>query len=138
MRWPWQKQPREELHLGDVRLEIRPGTPRLIISRCASRPFEVFFEDDGDTGYIYACTVGDTDPIQDAVLVYQAAPKTPVVLQMKWCRKRPRVAVAVNHMVQAVVAFDEHRIWCRSGFPPGGMKWTEHPHTWSEEALEGF
>jgi hypothetical protein len=138
VQWPWRKQPKEETHTGNLNVSVRPGVPRVIVIRNAAGPFEICFEDDGETGYVYACDRTDVDLIQDAVLIYQNAPKKPTELSVKWCRSKPRVAVSVNGIVQAVAAFDEHRIWCRSGFPPGGMKWTEHPHTWTEDALAGF
>jgi hypothetical protein len=54
--------------------EIRVGQGVVIESRPTDPPFWVVFEDDGDTGYLYALDArrGDEDPIFDALHVYDA------------------------------------------------------------------
>jgi hypothetical protein len=139
MQLPWLK-PREETFLGNARVQLRPGRQLTVTSKCPLMPVQVIFEDDGSTAYVYAFEQqGDlVEPIQDAALIYEKDARRSVQLEIKWCGKRPRAAVLLDGVAQAVVAFDVHRIWCRSGYPPPAGAWSEHPREWSPQALEGF
>ena len=66
------------------------------------------FEDDGDTGYLYAYDRSrEDDPILDAVQVYAASamPETSTPLQMRWSQDGMKAGLWVNGQLSGVVDF---------------------------------
>ena len=129
--------PPEENLAGDVRRAITLGEPRVISSRHPIiENYEVFFEDDGETGYFYALdykVAGET-PIQDAALVYQQLKPREVQIEIRWSINLPRAVLICDQTPQVVFAFDLKKCWSRSNFPAGA--WGDK--SWSDDAWEGF
>ena len=69
--------------------QIRVGDPVLVEGASPTPPFEVVFEDDGETGYFYALDTSRRDnPIVDAMQIYNVAAvknrHLPSTLQIVW------------------------------------------------------
>jgi hypothetical protein len=129
--------PSEENYIGDVSLTLTLGTPKAIGSQHPTiKNYEVFFEDDGETGYFYALdfAISKDLPIQDAALVYQRLEPREVQLDIVWSKTLPRAILFCDRQSQAVFAFDLKKCWAHSGYPAG--QWGDK--SWSADAWEGF
>jgi hypothetical protein len=113
----------------------------VIESRPTDPPFWVVFEDDGDTGYLYALDArrGDEDPIFDALHVYDAGVVSdsdrPHELRFVWSDDERAVALTINGRAHAMVDFGEPRLMCVSGFPPPAAASAVDTHEWNSAAF---
>ena len=118
------------------------GKPILLESNSPSNAFGVFFEDEGDTGYLYALDTQLGAPILDALHIYNVANVTrrdvPSTIQIAWSYDGLKVALLINDYTHAVIDFESKRGYCRTGFPPSDKNWTSFEHDWNDEALELF
>ncbi len=101
------------------------------------------FEDDGETGYYYALDAEDGDnPIQDAVHIYNVSSvadrSIPSEIKVVWSQDGQKTALLINDYPHAVFDFSARRGYCRTGFPPSGMKWPQESHAWDDAALQLF
>lgn len=115
------------------RVPIGEGT--VIEVQSPTRPHAVVFEDDGDTGYLYALDParGD-DPIIDALHVYSIPPGTPtptVEIAITWSADGSKALLLVEGQPQVVYDFGAGRAYARAGLPNEG-------HDWDDAALDGF
>jgi len=107
----------------------------------AGSGFAVVFEDDGETGYLYA-TNEDANEIFDALHLYnhgrpgqlEAGDELVVV----WNGALKRGGVHYHGAFQAVVDFAKQRAMCRNGFPPADARWCRGTHDWDEALLVGL
>lgn len=119
------------------------GEPVVVEGRSPLSRDTVVFEDDGETGYLYAVDISrKQNPILDAMQIYNVAQfrvsDGPVVVQLLWSSDGLKAALSINKYVHAVFDFAARRGYCRTGFPPAGPTWTEHDHSWDDSALQLF
>lgn len=124
---------------------IRVGEKVVIEGPSLSERLSVVFEDDGDTGYLYALDHSRRDdPIVDVLHIYNARNVAdrhiPSELQIAWSVDGLKAVLLINGYVHAVVDFDTRRGYCRTGFPPPSKStgWTEYSHEWDDRAIDLF
>jgi hypothetical protein len=119
----------------------RPGDELLIGSQAEDGRAAVVFEDDGETGYFYACEALN-GPILDALHVYDVASVTDFYrhseYKVGWSPSGRQAILTINGHAHAVFDFDARQGWCRSGFPPNNERWSRDGHAWDESCLEAF
>lgn len=91
------------------------------------------FEDDGETGYFYACDPSATgQPIQDALHIYNVSDvvdrEIPSVVKIGWSLDSAKVVLLVNDYPHAVFDLEAKQGYCRSGFPPPAGEWSLEGH----------
>jgi hypothetical protein len=125
--------------IGSMQKVVEHGTARTIISTHPDRRYAIIFEDDTETGYVYALDQHrDGDPICDAALIYQGLPDGEFALEIFWHPDRATAAISADNTPQCVIDFETQRIWCRSGFPPADPAWTSNDKAWTDDCLELF
>ncbi|UOQ73840.1 DUF2251 domain-containing protein [Hymenobacter cellulosilyticus] len=108
--------------------QIKVGQPepgqenQLISSTATGHEFEVMFEDDGETGYLYALRNGDELEILDALHIYNVADvqdrETPVTVQVFWDVAQTTAALIIAGYCHALYDFQRQMGFCRNAFPP--------------------
>lgn len=120
------------------------GSPEVLEGPSPTSPFQIVFEDDGDTGYLYAVRLNDDGSIKilDAVHLYTvstvANAEQPVEVKLVWNDAGRLGAVLIEDHCHAVFDFDEGRGHSIDEFPdpPDDGDWTRHGV--SDELLERF
>ena len=121
--------------------EVRIGTPIVLEAPAPNRRFAVVFEDDGNTGYFYALDpVKKSDPIQDAVQIYNARSVVdrtrPSLVEIIWSSDNLKAELLINKQPHAVFDFAAKQGYCRTGFPPPHGEWSKAGHAWSVDATD--
>ena len=104
---------------------FRPGKAIVVESPSPSAAFGAVFEDDGETGYLYAYVPDRSDSarILDAVLIYAVArlpDKARHVdsdLAIDWSSDGLKAGLRLNGSLQAVLDFAAREAFARSNFP---------------------
>ena len=117
---------------------IHVGTPAVIEAQSTSTHYSVVFEDDGETGYLYALDYERPDnPICDAMHIYNVRAVTdshlPSVVKLIWSLDGMKAVLLINKYPHAIFDFATRRGYCRTGFPPpsAASGWPTHPdHKW--------
>jgi len=121
--------------------EGRPGDERLLGSEADNGQAAVVFEDDGETGYFYACP-SVKGPILDALHIYDVASVVdrdqPSEYKIGWSPGGRQAVLLINGQPHAVFDFDRKKGWCRSGFPPSNEKWSLDGHDWDDACIAYF
>ena len=123
--------------------QSKPGDELFLASESEDGSAAVVFEDDGETGYFYACE-SVNGPILDALHIYNVASvkdrDRPSEYEVGWSSLGRQAILMINGYPQAVFDFDGRKGWCRSGFPPppGKNKWSRDGHDWDESCLASF
>jgi hypothetical protein len=123
--------------------QSKPGDELLFGSQPERGGAAVFFEDDGETGYFYACETVN-GPILDALHIYNVAAirdrDRPSEYKIGWSPSGRQAILMINGYSHAVFDFDGQKGWCRSGFPPAPSngKWSLDGHGWNESCLASF
>jgi hypothetical protein len=119
------------------------GKPTVISSANAGVVHSVIFEDDGTTGYFYACNSSSGERhIVDAVLIYEVEDVTdrhvPCTVQIAWSADQQMAALLINRHSHAVFDFESKQGYCRSGFPDESVdsEWTRQ--VWADELKARF
>ena len=104
--------------------------------------FGVVFEDDGETGYLYA-TNEHLDEILDALHLYNAGDPGQVrpgdEIFIVWNPALQKAGIFYHHRFQAVIDFKGRRACCRTGFPSRVHKgWCRSSHKWDETLVQGL
>jgi hypothetical protein len=108
----------------------------------------VVFEDDGDTGYLYATkwnhagAGGPAEPM-DALHIYNAANVTdrakPSRLKLLWTETGSAAALLLNGYLHAIFDLGHARCFCRNNFPPPhGKSPFRRDEVWDPQLLEQF
>jgi hypothetical protein len=113
--------------------------------QCRQQALAAVFEDDGDTGYLYALDLSaqakGQNPIQEALHIYNAKSVADgdqeSVAAIIWSEDGQRACLLINNYTHAVVDFAGKRGYCRTNFPPPG-KWKDHDFKWDDRALDYF
>jgi hypothetical protein len=96
------------------------------------------FEDDGETGYLYATdSARPQNPILDALHIYNAS----TVLggqtshaQIVWSSDGLKAGLLLNGQLHAVLDFSACNAYCRTNFPPPSGNWRRPP--WHDQLSE--
>ena len=113
---------------------ITYGTPVVHMSPSPAQPHSVVFEDDGETGYLYA---RDGESVVDAMQIYRAADLSgTATLQIAWADDGLKAVAVLDRRPQAVFDFAARRGYSRSDFPPPAEGWTGH--AWDDAAINLF
>ena len=93
----------------------------LLTSSVGDQPYYSVFEDDGETGYFYACDERNSeDPLLDALHIYNVCgvkDKDKLSLfEIMW--KDTRTGLFINGHCHAIFDFAKMEGQCRTNFPP--------------------
>jgi hypothetical protein len=118
-----------------------PGTETWYASDSPTNSFSAIFEDDQDTGYLYAYDRANSEkPILDAVHVYNVAAvkdkNVESAAEILWSTDGLKAALLINRYPHAVINFTECCSYCRTGFPPPPNGWKRG--TWDEKLMNLF
>lgn len=127
----------------------RVGTPAAIESESPLGTAAIVFEDDGETGYLYAVD-RSTKPrdlagnrtyrIVDALHVYDVhdPQSRPVMAELLWSASGKCAALKLGAEILAVVDFVEKRGWCRTGLgvPSENSGGWHTDHSWDDNAIQ--
>jgi hypothetical protein len=126
-----------------IQYTLHVGIAALLQADSPSHRWSAFFEDDGETGYLYAVDPERADnSILDAVHIYNVASvvdrQKPSVLSIVWSADESKCALLINDYPHAVFDFASKRGYCRTNFPnfqdsPEGG-WLKSDHSWLDEA----
>jgi hypothetical protein len=105
--------------------------------------YHVVFEDDGNTGYLYAYDLrNEKQPILDALHIYNVQNiedrEKPSLFQIFWSSDGLKAALFINHYPHAVFDLESQRGYCRTNFPPTNPQITKYSHEWTDECLNWF
>ena len=105
----------------------------------------MIFEDDGETGYFYACAVSEEESpaILDAIHIYNAMDvidkDQPSEIKIGWSSDGLQAILLINDHPHAVYDFENQWGFCKTGFPPPGENgWCRNDYKWEEKALTYF
>lgn len=124
---------------------ITVGEESIVDSASPRGRYLVVFEDDGETGYFYACDTSRGEaPVVDAMHVYNVADVLdkgiPSDVQIAWSEDGLKAALYINDYPHAVFDFMARRGYCRTNFPMPSTEWAQHhdSHEWDDAALGFF
>ncbi len=125
-----------------------PGDPTVYPSDALATTFSAVFEDDGETGYVYACdraARGGEGEILDACHLYSVRSITdreiPSEVEVVWTTDGLRAALLLNGYPHAIIDFAARIAYCRSNWPPPTGPWAAvraDRAPWREDVLTGF
>jgi hypothetical protein len=108
-----------------------------------SSKWGVVFEDDGETGYLYATDAAHSVAL-DALHLYNRSDPDPLKQGepafIVWNPRVARVGLFYRDQFQAVFDFDAKRGSCRTGFPGpiGEHGWSRRGHAWDQSMISGL
>lgn len=102
--------------------------------------YHLVFEDNGETGYLYAYDTNNGEqPILDALHIYNvhniSDKDIPSLFQIVWSSDGLKGALLINNYPHAVFDLESRRGYCRTNFPPPNQEFTDHSHEWQEECI---
>jgi hypothetical protein len=103
----------------------------------------VVFEDDGQTGYLYAIKGGGENfVILDAVHIYNVANVTdkeiPSEIKIYWNENSSKAALHINDYCHAIMDFKNKKGLCRTGFPPASQAWPDGERKLTDQVIADF
>jgi hypothetical protein len=117
---------------------IKLGEPVTLSS--GIEPYQLVFEDDGDTGYVYVLDLrrGDEQPIIDALHLYDVREERgdEHEVEFLWRDDGLVAIVFIDDVPQALIDFEEPRFMCRTGFPAPGPDAPVPTHEWDQAAYD--
>ena len=125
------------IHRATEDIELQIGEKRVVEAPSPNTQFVVAFEDDGETGYFYACEKGAPTFIQNAMHIYNCAQSkhmAPMGLDIFWSSSGQVAALFIERVAHGVFDFSSKTGWCRSGFPAPTSGW--NGHEWNDSCLE--
>jgi hypothetical protein len=122
---------------------IAVGTKAVLEAPAPKGNFSVIFEDDGETGYMYALDrLKNEAPIIDALHIYDVGSvkdrHKPSNFQVVWTVGGDCAMLLINGYPHAVVDCRKLEACCRTGFPPPDPRMKRTTHDWSENMLSPF
>lgn len=111
--------------------EIWVGEPSVVEGASPTPPFVVVFEDDGDTGYLYARDTSCADnPIVDALQIYNVAAVAdrhlPSMVQLVWSQDGKKAALLTNRY-GAVLTKDQATVHSLAAEQRQAIDWRSDP-----------
>ena len=89
----------------------------------------VVFEDDLNSGYLYAVETKSDTIFLDAVYIYNVAnvidKEKPCKLQIKWTDNGQFASLLINNYCHAIFDFKNKNGYCRTAFPDSNGDWAE-------------
>ena len=108
--------------------------PEAYVKSFGGTGFGVVFEDDGDTGYLYATDEGQNE-VFDALHLYNASDQERLRVgeeaYIVWSHSLCKAGIYYHDRFQAIIDFRNQRSCCRTSFPPPGGTWRSS-HQWEE------
>lgn len=120
------------------------GEKLVLQENSPSGEYALVFEDDGDTGYLYALTPDGVGGLEllDALHIYNAEDSlrgTDISLELLWSADSRRAGLRVNASLWAVFDFAAQKGWTRSEFPPPQGRWKGgEREPWNPELIKLF
>jgi hypothetical protein len=129
-------------------LTFKPGDA-FLSSDSPAVPWTAVFEDEGESGYFYACDRSQQTQehsIMDAMLVYNISsfkePDREYIASVQWSRDGQQCVLYIDGSAQALIDFARKLSFCRTNFPnfleQSGEIWRKNSHAWDEEAIQRF
>jgi hypothetical protein len=129
-------------------LTFKPGDA-FLSSDSPAVPWTAVFEDEGQSGYFYACDRSQQTQehsIMDAMLIYNLSsfkePDREYIASVQWSRDGQQCVLYIDGSAQALINFAAKQSCCRTNFPnfleEQGETWRKNSHAWDEEALRRF
>lgn len=91
--------------------------------------FGVVFEDDSNTGYLYAIDTAPEFKILDALHVYNVAniidKQKPCSIKIAWTDDGQFASLLINNYCHAIFDFENKLGYCRTAFPPPTGVWRD-------------
>jgi hypothetical protein len=121
---------------------IKMGEETFVEGASPSTQYAVVFEDNGETGYIYACNTSRENCIVDAMQLYNVKNVTDKHLASEviiaWSEDGLKAGLFLNRYPHAIFDFAARRGYCRSNFPVPSEEWSffHQTHEWDEKAVE--
>ena len=117
--------------------EINVGTAEFVDGTAPDCRYAVVFEDDGETGYLYALDRSlEEQPILDAMHIYNVANVSdrhlPSRVTIGWSPDNLKVVLLINKYPHAVYDFESKHGYCRTGFPPPSKDGGWSGHAWDD------
>lgn len=131
------------VHLAAEEKSYVVGKPTQVFGKSPKNSLGVVFEDDGETGYLYAFdTASGEMAILDSMHIFNVDQvsdgKKPSNLSLVWSADGLKAALLINKYPHAVFDFESKRGYCRTGFPPADRNWTKFDHTWVDASIDLF
>lgn len=104
----------------------------------------IIFEDNGETGYLYAIErkTGEELIILDAVNIYDVARVTdkhiPSEVKIFWTDDFDKVGLVINDYCHAIMDFKNKIGLCRTGFPHASQTWPNGRVTLTDQDVDSF
>ena len=127
---------------GLVAFTILYTGPEVYAKAFEGAGFGVVFDDDDETGYLYA-TTEDFEEVLDGLHLYNADSPDRVKLNEKvyivWNSLLGKAGLYFHGAFQAVVDFRNAACCCRTGFPPAEPSgWCRSSHRWDDRMTAGL
>jgi len=104
----------------------------------------VIFEDNGETGYLYAIEKGTDEKLEilDAVNIYDVTNVTdkdiPSEVKIFWNDDFDKVGLMINNYCHAIMDFKNKVGLCRTGFPHASKNWPNGRVKLTDTEVEKF
>ena len=124
--------------------QFLPGDETWFASDSPTSNFSAVFEDNGETGYFYACErSGEQTSLLDAVHIYNVRNVVDREIESRgeilWSSDGLKAALLLNGHPHAVIDFSGQRAYCRSNFPPPGGAWrAQEREPWDDSLMRWF
>lgn len=129
----------------DKTVPYTPGSQTFVDSVAEGGQLFVVLEDNGETGYFYACEFSGPkreQKILDAVHIYNVANVVDRGIESEckigWSPDGQVAVVMINQHPHAVADFRRKRLFSRTDFPKASGEWSREGHQWSDDALAPF
>ena len=123
---------------------LNVGQETLIESCPDNSENSVIFEDDGNTGYLYALArpLNAKMSILDAVHIYNVDTVVdkhiPSELKIYWNKDLNKACLIINEYCHAIMDFKNKKGLCRTGFPKPSQTWPSGQRLLTESEINDF
>ncbi|HWE47747.1 MAG TPA: DUF2251 domain-containing protein [Caulobacteraceae bacterium] len=125
-----------------ISVHATPGAKIWLALDCPASSWSIVFEDDSETGYLYACDRSlKDDPILDAVQIYAVSqmPVHSVLFQMRWSSDGAKAGIWLDGRLCGAVDFGLRMAYSRNNFPPSAGAWSDRPREpWRDALIDLF
>lgn len=124
-------------------LIFRPGDETFYASDSPANLYSAIFEDNGETGYLYAYDRARAEaPILDALHIYNVRAvrdrEIDSEVEIVWESDGMRAVLRINGFPHALLDFGARKGYCRTNFPPPTGAWSAaEREPWSEARVAG-
>jgi hypothetical protein len=124
--------------------KFQPGKAVILTAPSPSTSYGAVFEDDGETGYLYAVDSSRQEQqILDALHIYNVSEVVDrdqvSTAEVRWSADGLKVVLVINAYAHAGFDFVKQRGYCRTSFPlPTAGGFSSEGHGWSDDFLACF